>query len=130
MIDSGIEARMISVSRQLPRNSRIISAVSPAAISPPIITLLSAALTKIDWSKIALMVTPLGQQLFDIGQRSLDAVDHRQRGDAAGLADRHQRAGRAVDRDGIGLHLKAVMHMRDVAHEHRLAVDLLDRETR
>ena len=44
MIDSGIDARMISVSRQLPRNRRIISAVSPAAISPPISTLFSAAL--------------------------------------------------------------------------------------
>ena len=48
MIESGIDARMISVSRQLPRNSRIISAVSPAAISPPMITLFNAALTKID----------------------------------------------------------------------------------
>ena len=46
MIDSGMDARMISVSRQLPRNSRIISAVSPAAISPPISTLFKAALTK------------------------------------------------------------------------------------
>ena len=44
MIDSGIDARMISVSRQLPRNSRIISAVSPAAISPPISTLLKRRL--------------------------------------------------------------------------------------
>ncbi len=48
MIESGIDARMISVSRQLPRNSRIISAVRPAAMRPPIMTLLSAALTKID----------------------------------------------------------------------------------
>ena len=48
MIDSGIAARMISVSRQLPRNSRIISAVSPAAMAPPMSTLLSAALTNTD----------------------------------------------------------------------------------
>ena len=48
MIDSGIVARMISVSRQLPRNSRIIIAVSPAAITPPISTLFSEALTKTD----------------------------------------------------------------------------------
>ena len=46
--DSGIDARMINVSRQLPRNSRIINAVSPAAISPPMITLFKAALTKMD----------------------------------------------------------------------------------
>lgn len=48
MIDNGMDARMISVSRQLPRNKRIIKAVRPAAIAPPITTLLSAALTKID----------------------------------------------------------------------------------
>ena len=48
MMDRGIDAMMISVSRQLPRNSRIISAVSPAAIRPPMITLFRAAFTKID----------------------------------------------------------------------------------
>ncbi len=48
MIASGMVARMISVKRQLPRNSRIIIAVSPAAIKPPIITLSSEALTKTD----------------------------------------------------------------------------------
>ena len=48
MIADGIVARMISVKRQLPRNSRIIIAVSPAAIIPPISTLLSEALTKTD----------------------------------------------------------------------------------
>ena len=48
MIDSGMAARMMTVRRQLPRNSRIISAVRPAAIAPPISTLFSAALTKID----------------------------------------------------------------------------------
>ena len=39
MIASGIVAKMMSVRRQLPRNSRIIIAVNPAAISPPISTL-------------------------------------------------------------------------------------------
>ena len=48
MTESGIDARMINVNRQLPRNSRIIKAVRPAAISPPISTLLRAALTKMD----------------------------------------------------------------------------------
>jgi hypothetical protein len=51
---------MISVRRQFPRNSKIISAVRPAAIKPPISTLLSEALTNTDWSKIALMSTPAG----------------------------------------------------------------------
>ena len=60
MIDSGIEARMMSVNRQLPRNNKIMSAVRPAAIAPPMTTLLSAAFTNNDWSKMALMVTPAG----------------------------------------------------------------------
>ena len=47
-IDSGIEARMITVRRALPMKSRIISAVSPAAMHPPMITLLSAARTNTD----------------------------------------------------------------------------------
>ena len=105
MIDSGIDARMISVSRQLPRNSRIISAVSPAAIRPPIFTLLSEALTKIDWSKIGLIFTARGHELRDVGQSLADAVDDGERRDAAGLADRHQCAGRAVDGHRIGLNL-------------------------
>jgi len=48
MIDSGIAARIITVRRQLPRNSMIMSAVSPAAMAPPISTLSSAALTNSD----------------------------------------------------------------------------------
>src|ERR1700731_500552 len=71
MIEMGIVARMISVNRQLPRNSRIIVAVNPAAIIPPISTLLSDALTKIDWSKIALMLTPLGISRLTSGNASL-----------------------------------------------------------
>ena len=46
---------MISVLRQLPRNSRIISAVRHAAITASRTTSATAALTKIDWSAIALM---------------------------------------------------------------------------
>ena len=42
-IDSGIETAMMSVLRQLPRKSRIISAVRPAAISASRITPLTAA---------------------------------------------------------------------------------------
>jgi len=35
MIEIGIVARMMSVKRQLPRNSRIINPVNPAAINRP-----------------------------------------------------------------------------------------------
>src|ERR1700721_556379 len=45
MMESGMAATMITVSRQLPRKSRIIIAVNPAAIAPPISPLLGAAFT-------------------------------------------------------------------------------------
>ncbi len=48
--DRGIETAMISVLRQLPRKSRIISAVSAAAMTPSRITPLMDAFTNSDWS--------------------------------------------------------------------------------
>jgi len=68
------------------------------------------------------------QHVTDLGQHVADAVDDRQRRDAAGVADGHQRARHAIDRDGVGLYLKAIVHVRDVAHEHRASIDPLDRE--
>jgi hypothetical protein len=62
------------------------------------------------------------------GSDCLDAFDHCQRRDASGLADRHEGTGRPVHRDRIGLHLKPIMHRRDIAHEDRLAIDFLDRK--
>jgi hypothetical protein len=47
---SGIDTVMISVDRQLPRNTRIISPVSAAAMAPSRITPETAALTNADWS--------------------------------------------------------------------------------
>ncbi len=47
-IDSGIEIRTISVDRQDPRKSRIISPVRPAAIAPSRNTLAIDALTSFD----------------------------------------------------------------------------------
>ena len=49
-IDSGIETAMISVLRQLPRKSRIISAVRQAAMIASLTTPLIEARTKSDWS--------------------------------------------------------------------------------
>ena len=48
---SGIEIAMMTVERQLPRNSRIIRLVSAAAIVPSRITPEIAALTNSDWSE-------------------------------------------------------------------------------
>ena len=50
-IDSGIDMATINVLRQLPRKSRIINAVSAAAIAPSLMTLLTDALTNTDWSE-------------------------------------------------------------------------------
>ena len=47
-IDSGIEIAMMQVLRQLPRNSRIIAAVSAAAISASRTTPCTAAFTNTD----------------------------------------------------------------------------------
>ncbi len=47
-IASGMDVAMISVERQLPRNSRTIRLVSAAAITPSRTTLLIAPVTKTD----------------------------------------------------------------------------------
>src|SRR5579863_5224494 len=49
-IASGMEVAMISVLRQLPRNTRIMIAVRQAAISASRTTPLIAPFTKMDWS--------------------------------------------------------------------------------
>ena len=51
---------MISVLRQLPRNSSTIAAVSAAAISASITTPLTAALTNTDWSNSGVTLTSGG----------------------------------------------------------------------
>jgi len=52
---SGIEVAMMSVERQLPRNSRIIKLVKAAAMMPSCATLLIAPRTNSDWSPIGAM---------------------------------------------------------------------------
>ena len=48
------------VGRHEPRNSRIISAVSPAAIAPSRSTAISDEVTNTDWSNSDLMTVPAG----------------------------------------------------------------------
>ena len=69
----------------------------------------------------------LGQHLLDVKQGRAHAIDDGERRHAAGLADGDERTGSAVDGNRIGLYLKAVMDMRNVAHEDCAAGDLLDR---
>jgi hypothetical protein len=55
---------MITVERQLPRNSRIIKLVSAAAIRPSSATPLMAARTNSDWSLIGATFSTSGQAAF------------------------------------------------------------------
>ncbi len=70
MIDSGIEMAMISVLRQLPRNSSTMSAVSAAAMTASVTTPLTAARTNTDWSPVAAIEAPSGSSSRTRGRRA------------------------------------------------------------
>ena len=67
--ESGIETITISVDRHEPRNSRIISAVRPAAIAPSRTTPLTAAPTNSDWSASGTIWVPAGSEASSLGSR-------------------------------------------------------------
>ena len=69
-IESGIDTAMITVLRQLPRKSRIITAVRHAAITASRITPLTAARTKIDWSASGWILSSGGRVWVTRGSRS------------------------------------------------------------
>ena len=73
-IDSGIETAMISVLRQLPRNSRIISAVRQAAITASRTTPLIDARTNSDWSASGLISSSGGSAGLDRGSAALTSL--------------------------------------------------------
>ena len=58
--DSGIETAMMTVERQLPRNSRIITLVSSAAITPSVATPSMAPRTNTDWSPMKPILSASG----------------------------------------------------------------------
>ena len=70
---SGISMRMMTVERQLPRNSRIITPTSAAASAASRMTPNTAALTKIDWSPTALQIEARRQAFLDPRQQRFDA---------------------------------------------------------
>ncbi len=70
-IESGIEMQTISVLRQLPRNSRIMSAVSNAAMLASRTTPCTAARTNSDWSKSWVIFKAGGRVACILGRRSL-----------------------------------------------------------
>ena len=67
-IDSGIEMQMMIVLRQEPRNSRIIAAVKPAAITASFNTPMIDAQTKIDWSPTKSAFNSLGSVSINLGR--------------------------------------------------------------
>ena len=70
-IDSGIDTVTISVLRQEPRKSRIISAVRAAATIPSTTTPLTARDTKVDWSVRSSISSPLGAEARSVGSSAL-----------------------------------------------------------
>ncbi len=68
---SGIEAAMITVERQLPRNSRIIRLVRAAASAPSRTTPETDAFTNSDWSFSGTMLTSAGSRAWIRGRAAL-----------------------------------------------------------
>ena len=73
-IDSGIDTITTTVERHDPRKTRIISAVSPAAIAPSRSTLLIASLTKVDWSNSRAIFIPSGADFWIAGIAAFTAL--------------------------------------------------------
>ena len=69
-IESGMETAMMTVLRQLPRKTRIISAVRQAAMTASRITPLTAARTKMDWSATGWIFSCGGSVGITRGRRS------------------------------------------------------------
>ena len=127
-MESGMETAMISVLRQLPRNSRIMRPVRHAAITASRITPLTAARTKIGLIGQRLNLQRRRQGGGDARQQLADAVDHVERRGVAGLHDGQQHAAAAILAHDVGLRREAVAHVRHVADIDGRAVDHLDRQ--
>ena len=116
-IESGMEMAMISVLRQLPRNSRIMTAVRHAAIIASRITPFTASRTNTDWSASGSILQRRRQRAAEMRGSSFAHLLHDvQRGDRSHLHHRQQRAALAVAPHDVGLRRKPVAHVRHVAH--------------
>ena len=125
-MESGMEMQTISVLRQLPRNSRIIKPVRPAAIKASRTTPLMEARTKTDWSASAVTFSSGVTLARILGSASFTAFDDGQRGCLAVARDGHQHAARSVGAHDIVLHRIAVVHLRDIFYIDRRAIDGFD----
>ena len=116
------------VGRQSPRNSRIIAAVSAAAVSASRTTPSIEARTNSDWSNSDLIFKLRGQRLGRNGQHPLDAVHNLQGGGVAVLQHRHDCPADAVLPHDVGLRRKPVAHVGHVAYIDGGAVHGLHRQ--
>ena len=119
---------MMMVERQLPRNSRIMTLVSSAAMMPSRATPVMAPRTNSDWSPMKPILSASGSEDLYSCNLLLDAGDDIERRDRAGLQHHHQHRAVAVDMHDVGLRRVAVADGGDVAHIDHGAVDGLDRE--
>jgi hypothetical protein len=67
MMDSGMVSPMMSVLRQLPRNSSTMAAVRPAAMSASLMTPVTAAFTNSDWSNSGVILMSSGRVWAAVG---------------------------------------------------------------
>ena len=125
-IDSGIEVATISVLRHEPRNSRIIRAVSPAAIAPSLSTPVDGRPDEDRLVEQQLHLQFRRQLGLDRGQGCAHALDHAQGRGPLALEDGHEHRPAAVAADDVGLHREAVRHVGHVLDVDRDAVDRLD----
>src|SRR5438094_641694 len=111
-IESGIDTAMISVLRQLPRKSRIISAVRQAAITASRITPLTAARTKMDWSASASSLSSRGGVGHDLALFSAVGIRDRR------ARHRHELGPQEVEADVVQLGLRHI-RQRQLENRHR-----------
>ena len=135
-IDSGMEMQMISVLRQLPRNTRIMIDVSAAAMRPSRTDSIQRGLHKDGLIGKRPYHQFRGQGGRDGRKSSADAGNDGECGCIAGLLNRQQRASLSILAHDVLLYGVAVSHMRDVMEEdgavvhglYRKIVQLLDRD--
>ena len=127
---SGIDVHTITMLRQLPRNKTTISDTSSDEMIASRTTPRDGAAHEQRLIEVDLQLEPVGRRRLDGRQRVAHGVDHRQRRRVRVLEDRQIRGALAVDAHDVGLVGERVGDVRDVAQDHRRAVDDLDRDAR
>src|SRR6266404_4739615 len=107
------------VDRQEPRNKRIISAVSPAAIAPSRNNESTEALTNTDWSNSSLISMPGGAEARATLQRLLDLPDDIDSRGIAVFDDAQQDRTPPIRSHHVLLHQRAVADIAEILDKNR-----------